>query len=52
MRTRIEADEKSKVQQMMDNLKNEIEVRIRKEEDQTQKIQRLQDDYKQLSEEF
>jgi len=30
----------------MDNLKNEIEVRIRKEEDQTQKIQRLQDDYK------
>jgi len=31
---------------MMDNLKNEIEVRIRKEEDQTQKIQRLQDDYK------
>lgn len=37
---------------MIDGLKNEIEVRLRKEEDQTLKILRLQDDYKQINEEF
>lgn len=48
----MEADEKVKVQQTVDGLKNEIEVHLRKSEDQVQKIQRLQADYKSLSEEF
>lgn len=52
MRQRVEADEKVKVQQTVEGLKNEIEVHLRKGEDQLSKIQRLQADYKQLSEEF
>ena len=52
MRQRVEADEKVKVQQTVEALKNEIEVHLRKGEDQASKILRLQADYKLLSEEF
>ena len=38
MRQRVEADEKVKVQQTVEGLKNEIEVHLRKGEDQLSKI--------------
>ena len=41
LRTRVEVDEKSKVQQHVEGLKNEIENLQRKNEDQLMKIQRL-----------